>query len=289
MTRRLHATVSLLGPTVRLVPWWHIAAGAVIAAALLLPSRGDPHLAVGAAVDAIRLAMVPLAVSVAFVIDDPTTQVANATPLPLVARRGLRVVVVTAVIAALWAGTLLLLSTAPALNNPTDTQDAAAAATADTEPQAAAAENTPGYDGEEAEPVDSLPTGMLTLEFATLAGLTLAVAAAANRRHRDAPGGIVAAPGALGAAAVAAILPAPVALFTPYAPRPVDPAEPSIDWLTWVAAHERWAVVAAAGLITLGLALRDPARRLVPRAHPVRSVDIDAPSREPAATTSRSN
>lgn len=279
MTRRLRATVGLLGPTLRLVPWWHVAGGAAIATALLLATRGNPDLGVAAAVDVTRLAMVPLAVSVAFVLDDPTSQIANATPLPLFARRGLRVGVVTTVVAAVWAGTLLLIGSAPGLNEPVETEGVSSATT-DTDLHPASTDDRDGT--EETKPVASLPSGMLTLEFAALAGLTLAVAASANRRHRDAPGGLVAAPTALGAAATAAMLPAPVALFTPYATRPADPAEPTIDWLAWVAAHQRWGLVGVAGLLTLMLAIRDPARRLVPQLHAARKAATS--TREPAAT-----
>jgi hypothetical protein len=86
----------------------------------------------------------------------------------------------------------------------------------------------------------------VTLEFAGLALVGLAVAALGQLRSRPAPG-IAGAGVVWGLAALGSFLPDGVSLF----PMPVEPR--------WVVVHLAWAILASAGAIGLGLGLRDPA------------------------------
>ena len=101
-------------------------------------------------------------------------------------------------------------------------------------------------------------SGALSLELGAMLALTLAAAALAVPLHGDGRGGVAAGPALLALLAAAyLLLPARLGLF------PGGPNDP-----LWAPAHERRALVLAAGLLGLLLASRDPAAApLIPRPH----------------------
>lgn len=213
----------LIRHILRLVPLGHLLAGAMIAAAAVVlnePTAPDP---LPEMVDALRLAMVPLVVGVAFTLDDPVDRWL-ATPVPLAARRWVRLGITAVGLIVLWGGVL------------------------------GVAEAFVGIP-------DGLPTATLTGELATLTAVTLAAAATAGRSLADRVGGIVAAPTALLVATVQLLLPARWALFVAYHRPPRTGEPPAAEWLDWVVAHQRWAFVAAAAVVVLAVSSRDPDRR----------------------------
>ena len=98
--------------------------------------------------------------------------------------------------------------------------------------------------------VSDLPAGGLTLEFVTMVALALAAAAIAARVGIPEPGLIAGAVVAAGAM-VAFVVGQRLILLSL---RPQD----------WLLAHTRWAAVLAVCLLVTAVALRDPARRVLP-------------------------
>lgn len=217
-----HAPALELGRvSLRLVPWWHLAAGAAAAAVIVsslwrreLPTNADT-------VPVLRLAAVVLAASAAFLLDDPSEPTLRAVPVGLRTRRLLRVACALPALAGSWAALLWFAGATPGL-----------------EP----AQRTPLADGDAL-----LPVVALSIEYTGLVLLTLAIAAAALRWSDGETGGRVAAPGVLALAYVAAVLPwgASRWFWALYAPAPSAGAPHHPWWDEWVTAHQRWVLLAA--------------------------------------------
>ncbi len=89
----------------------------------------------------------------------------------------------------------------------------------------------------------------VSLELGAMLALTMAAAALAAQIRGDGRGGVAAGPALLALLSAAyLLLPARFGLF------PAGPEDP-----LWASAHERWALVLGAGMLTLLLASRDPA------------------------------
>lgn len=231
--RHVRAAAALVRPTVRLLPWWHLGIGATFAAVIVWSGQGDSHLTIYGMTRLLRLAMACLALSVAFVLDDPTEDDLAAAGLPVAARRTVRLGLTVPLLAALWAGLLAAAVSAPALKPP---------------PGAAAVD---GF---------VLPVWALSLEFGALVALTLAAAGVAIRRSADRVGGLVAAPATLAMLGAALLLPERWSLFLPPWAAPTD-GQPTPGWLAWVASHQRWALLGVAAVTVLMWAGRDAGRR----------------------------
>lgn len=96
---------------------------------------------------------------------------------------------------------------------------------------------------------DGVASWALSLELGAMLALALAAAALAAQIRGDGRGGVAAGPALLALLATAyLLLPPRLWLF------PAGPEDP-----LWAPAHQRWALVLAAGLLGLTLASRDPA------------------------------
>lgn len=231
MTRRVRAAASLLGPTAKLVPWAHVCAGTVLAFGVVSAVRGNEWADVPAVVHAVRVGAVAIAVSLAFVFDDPTEAMLAGTPVTVAVRRSVRLVVVLPLVALLWVGLLWWAWSTPAIQQTTA--------------------SWPGL---------PLPVSALTLEVGALAAVALASSAVSMWRSRSTTGGLVAGPAGLAAAAALLLLPPSLALWVPYAPAPPVNSVTDARWLAWVAAHQRWAALIVFGLLGIALWSRDRAR-----------------------------
>lgn len=226
MTRLIRlgrGSIVLVRHLLRLTPWPHLlVAGivAVVATAVNDPITDDP---LPEMVDALRVAMVPLAIGVAFTLDDPVDRWL-ATPVPLASRRWIRVATAVAAVAGLWVAVL------------------------------AATDLIVGLPG-------GLPAAMLTTELGTLVAITLAAAAVGGRWLAGGAGGIVGATTVLIVAAVQLVLPARWSLFVPYRRPPQSGGQPTEGRITWVLAHQHWAWIGLAAVVVLMVASSDPARR----------------------------
>lgn len=94
----------------------------------------------------------------------------------------------------------------------------------------------------------AVPVGALSLEAAALAAVAVAVSAALARWRDVAEPGVVVAPAVLVSALLVLQLPPRFALAETPGPE-------------WAAAHQRWAVLLALGVLVTAAALRDPAAR----------------------------
>lgn len=233
--RRWRAAGLLWRPVRRLVPWWHLAAGAAMAFVVVWHARGEPYATVDSMVSALRFATIPLVLSAGFLLDDPTEDTLAGTPVVVGVRRALRLVPAVVILALVWWGLLALAETTPAI-------------------QEALAERSdagiPEVDGW------ALPWVALTAESVALLGLGFAAAGYGLRLSADRSGGMVATATVLAAVVVAYLLPPRWALMV----RPGAAEE------MWLAAHHRWAWIAALALALLVQASRDPGRmRLMAR------------------------
>ncbi|HEX9643565.1 MAG TPA: hypothetical protein VGC11_06180 [Acidimicrobiia bacterium] len=215
---------AVLYRSARLVPWWHLVLGLVAAVALAATRRTDY---VDDVVFGLRVGAVALAVSLAFVLDDPALSVTDGKPVPLWLPRLARLALVLPVPAAGW---WLLM----------DWMEAEMQST----PETAAT---------------TVPRVALTIELAAFVGIVLGFAALVVRSGREA-GGLVAAVALLGAVVALLMLPERWRVFASPASPPLPGEAPSPIWEVWVDAHRRWAAIAAAGWVALAVGVRGPAR-----------------------------
>jgi hypothetical protein len=102
---------SLVGPTVRTLPWGALSVGGLLAVGLAATAAlGEPSMDV--AVERVRFAAVVLAVGLAGTLDDPTRPHLDTAPVRLAVRQALRITVALAVTAGWW-GLALVASTRP--------------------------------------------------------------------------------------------------------------------------------------------------------------------------------
>ncbi len=138
---RLDQLDRLAGPTARTVGWWQLGLGGAAGLGLLeLVGRRPPGADVEQLVAGLRFAMLAVALSAAFVLDDPTEETVCAVALPLALRRGLRIAVVLPVLAGVWIGLM-------------------------------------AYAHADPHPAEPIPVAALTLEYAALLAALFAVAA----------------------------------------------------------------------------------------------------------------
>ncbi|HEX2179829.1 MAG TPA: hypothetical protein VHL54_10005, partial [Actinomycetota bacterium] len=183
----LRAMVQLAPSSGRLVPWWHLAAGSVLALVPVWLSWRGAVATPGSSVSMLRLAMLPLALSAAFALDDPTLNSTSQAPLPVAGRLAVRLALVVPLIAAVWAGLTGLAAAAPGL----------------------ASSTRAGW--------ELLPVGALSLELAALVALTLAAGRLAARWIDE--GGLAAGPVTLATAfALYFLAPPSWAFYLPYRP-----------------------------------------------------------------------
>lgn len=227
--RRWRAAGMLVRPVARLVPWWHLAAGATIALLIVWHARRVPYATLDSIVSAIRLAAIPLVLSAAFLLDDPTEDTLSGTPVPIGVRRALRLVPALVLVAGVWCALLVIAERAPAIH------DVLARRLAGGDPR-----------------VDGwvLPWVALSIEATTLLGLAFAAAGYGLRLSADRSGGMVATATVLGAVVVASLIP----------PRWSLMLRPEVAEGMWRAAHVRWACLACLALVLLVHASRDPGR-----------------------------
>lgn len=160
----------LVRPTARVLGWgpplW-----AAIPAAVYVGTEA-PGAFIDYRVQVLRIGALLLCLGSAFILDDPTEETIGHVPMPLVLRRGLRVLLLAPFLAGAWTALVLI---------------AGRVATKDGGP---------------------LPAGDLTLEAATLLVIALCAACLAARFTSDRLGGVVGAPIVLACVALAMFLPA---------------------------------------------------------------------------------
>lgn len=220
----------LVPSSARLVPWWHLAAGAVLALVPIWLTQRGPQASPAGTVSMLRLAMLPLAVSAAFTLDDPTLNSTAHAPMPVAGRLSVRLALILPVIAASWVGLLGFAASASGL----------------------AASTAAGW--------ALLPVGALSLELAALLALTLAAARVAGRWLSMDDGGLAAGPATLAIAFVLYFLvPSRWAFYLPYRASAFTGRAPR-GLTDWTAAHQRWAALGLAALFMLAWFSRDPGR-----------------------------
>lgn len=154
-----------------------------------------------------------LCVGAAFLLDDAAGVTVGATPTSLARRRLLRGALALPLLCAVWAGSLWYATAADGARFGPDTRAA------------------------------------LSLQFAAMLALTLAVSAVALRAMPEERGGWTGAAAPLAVLSAGLVLPERWALF----------AAPGSG--AWDAAQQRWTVLLVIGLLTLIWASRDPASR----------------------------
>ncbi|MFI1536448.1 ABC transporter [Streptomyces anandii] len=139
MTRRPPSMAALLRPVWHTLPWRPLAAAGglgwlLVAGARPLSGRdGDPALGL----TLLRLAALAAGAGLAFLLDDPARRTTEAVPVRRPVRAGLRLALVTPLLAAWWTAALLLLPAAA--RPPLGAVSLEAAAIAGTAPALAAA------------------------------------------------------------------------------------------------------------------------------------------------------
>lgn len=235
MSGRLRVVGALVLPTIRLLPWWHLLGGALLAAIPIAVAHQNQWIDLPGLVQTLRLSAVALGASAAFVFDDPTEAMLAGTPVTVRIRRLLRLALLLPVMAGLWAGLLWYATGTPAIQP---------------EPGATTALG--------------VPVGALWLEAGGLALTTVAAASVSLHLSQSAMGGLAAAPTVLGLAGLTAAMPPPASwwLWAPYPSVPPATTPPtSAPWLTWVASHQRWTAVTGLALLMVLLAARDRGTR----------------------------
>jgi hypothetical protein len=226
--KRLDLVRALLGPTARSMPWVPLAAAAVVAPLITHFMAGGSMHGLSDRLNALRIAGTAMAVAIGFILDDPAREGTQHQPVPVLLRRALRAVLALPIAALIWSLCLwLAFRTWP-----------------------------PASEGlGSVELAGDLPLAALTLEFAGIAAVALALSAASTPFVPEAMGGVAAGPILILLVLIGAVLSTVVPLFAG------DPTEPS-----WQAAQKAWWVILATGLGAFALLSRDPGRwRLVAR------------------------
>lgn len=220
--KRLDLVRVLVGPTVRSMPWVPLAVAALTAPLTTHFLAGGSMHGLSDRLNALRIAGTAVAVAMGFVLDDPAREGTQHQPVPLLLRRSLRAGLALPVVASIWLLCLwLAFRTWP--------------------PASAGMESV--------EPAGDLPLAALTLEFAGLVAVALALSAAATPFVPEAMGGVAAGPILILLVLVGALLSTVVPLFVG------DPTEPS-----WQAAHKTWWAILATALAAFALWSGDPGR-----------------------------
>ncbi len=183
----LRPALALVPPTTRAVRWWPLAVTAVAAVAVAARLSEWPYVRVGE----LRIGAILLALGAAFLLDDPSAETTGHMPVPLLARRVVRLAVALPLIACAW-GTALLVA------------------------------------GRQ-RPTAPLDWPALTLELAGLLALGLAFTAIAARHVPEELGGTAAAPAVLAAAGLLLALPHLPGHVLMFATQPSDPAWPATN------------------------------------------------------------
>jgi hypothetical protein len=174
----LQPVARLIPPTLRLLPWSQVAAAVTIAAIIVANARSQEWAGVGSISSGLRFAAAALALSAAFVLDDPAQESLAAMPVTLAARRLVRVLPVLAVLTAAWLGLVLFAASAGSLTGPQE-----------------------------------LPTIALSLEALVMLLVVLAGAGSGSRLGSDRSGGIAGGLALLGVLAVVPLLPQRLAIW----------------------------------------------------------------------------
>jgi hypothetical protein len=220
--KRLGVVRALVAPTVRGMPWVPLAIAGVIAPLITHFMAGGSMHSLADRFTGLRVAGAAVAVAMGFVPDDPAREGTQHQPVPLLLRRALRVGLALPVTAAIWLVCLwLAFRTWPPASGDT-------------------ASVQPGAD---------LPLAALTLEFAGLLALALALSAAATPFVPEAMGGVAAGPILILLVLVGGLLSTVMPLFAN------DPIEPS-----WRTAHRTWWGILATAMAAFALWSRDPGR-----------------------------
>jgi hypothetical protein len=188
----LRAAPALTRPTARVVPWPQLGLGFLIGVGALLLGWHDEPLSPETVILLLRAGAIGLALGAAFLLDDPTEASLLGAPVPLAARRALRIGLALPAVAAMW---LVILYFAGKLQL---------------------------FDGGELPPV-AVPG--VTLEAAALVALALAVGARHGGRIASIAVLVVAA---VGAAPVEGLQ---ITLMVPAGPVPEWPPEHNIWWV----------------------------------------------------------
>ena len=223
-SRQMPVVRELLGPTWRSSPRRQLHAAGVVALVVAGSTHRLPDPALAELLAPLRMAAVALAVGMAGTLDDPTRPHLDGAPTPLAVRQSLRAVLAGAARLIWWL--------------------AAAAVVAVHHPARAAASAG-----------DSLPLFALTLEFAGLAAVGLAVAALTVRR-RGGSGLVLGGGAVLVSAGGLLLLPDGWRLFVGL------PSGAEAEYRAWIAAHWRWSALALTATTVAFWAFRDPARRV---------------------------
>jgi hypothetical protein len=235
---------ALVRPTALSIPWVPLAVAAVTAPLITHFMAGSSMHGLSDRFNALRIAATATAVAVGFVLDDPAREGTQHQPVPVGLRRALRAGLALPVAALIWILCLwLAFRTWPPVSP----------------------------DALSVEPAGDLPLAALTLEFAALLAVALALSAAATPFVPEAMGGVAAGPILILLVLVGAVLSTVAPLFVG------DPADPR-----WGAAHRTWWAILAIGLAAFALLSRDSGRwRLAAR---VRTL---AGGRSPGSRTRR--
>lgn len=223
-----------------LLPWGRLALAAAAAPAGTWLLVRSPDVGATGVVRATLAASVPLALAVAFILDDPSDEWLSYTPVPRSVRRCARMLLAAPAVAVGWGATLTVASlqlngmqTHAPLPRSWDALDPMA-----------------------------LPWADLTVGAAALCAISLAAASVAALSSTHGDPGLVAATAVLVVCAAALALPEPATLVVDWAPRRAGGVGQLDDWYaSWAATRDRWVVLAVGGGAVTAAAWLDPGRR----------------------------
>jgi hypothetical protein len=221
---QLELVRQLVVPTARSMTWVPLAVAALTAPLITHFMAGSSMHGLSDRLNALRIAGVAVAVAMGFVLDDPARDSTQHQPVPLLLRRTLRAGLALPAVALIWAVCLWLGFRTWGQPDPFS--------------------GVPSL-----ELAGDLPLAALTLEFAGLVAVALALSAAATPFVPEAMGGVAAGPIVILLALVGALLSAVVPLFVS------DPTGPR-----WEMAHKAWWAILATGLAAFALWSGDPGR-----------------------------
>ncbi len=174
----MRVTPRLVAPVLRATPWVGYAPAGVVALGLAWVASRQPSDTMARLLPT-RLAVLAIAIGVAFVFDDAAAVLSDPAPSPLILRRLIRSLSAVLIASTLTLGVLLIASAnmelvlvIPPEGGPVVEVDSET------------------FDHIDTEPSTPFPGGRVTLEAATLIAFTLATAAAVSRRGDPKPGQI---------------------------------------------------------------------------------------------------
>lgn len=208
--RRARVLCAALVPMVRTGAWVPVGATAGLGTLAFAISATEASMAPDVTLARVRFAALVAGLGAGFLLDEPAETSLAALPTPLWARRLMAVGLVSPMLILWW---LVMANWASSLSS-------------------------------------ELPQHALTLELATIMGVSFGAAAFGGRRLSPARCGAVGAGAVLVLGATALLLPAEWTLYLPTSLHP-----------DWDASHVRWATVGGLAIAVLALTSRDPARR----------------------------